>query len=86
MDRKTKLKKKIDSWRGEIWIINAFVENNIKFQLSYNTLEFEILLKVWILREEKLRRKLTLVDKKKLVLFITLCLVQVYVIVMHGST
>ena len=53
MERKTKLKKKkkkkFDSWRGKIWILNAFVENNIKYQLNYNTLEFEILLKAWII-------------------------------------
>ena len=44
-----KKKKKIDSWRGKIWILNASVENNIKYQLNYNTLEFEILLKAWII-------------------------------------
>ena len=37
-------------WGEGIWILNASVENNEKYQLGYNTIEFEILLQVLIIK------------------------------------
>ena len=41
-------------WGGEIWILNASVKNNRKYQLGYNTIEFEILLKVLIIERREI--------------------------------